>query len=324
MASQYRSERVIYYLEQNLRDFNEVEEEYQEIYNETFDYIISNIAELPEVMDDIDEYHNFQQDTFDKAILLDFVNFSKGFKRDYNFLPLSPTLMFDKTWNNLVCALDYEKDDIYGIYFNSSLFKINSFSIFCQNLSKTGIIFMKNPNNEKGLIRILEHELLHSAIEKYSLSFQALKSIPYSSDYEHYVNAHKTEIKILEELIANQRYLVEDIKYSIKFMNNYYLLEYIKDMKENFKENHSEIDRVKNYIISRVNVDTKNLVKIFEDYPSHIITPILISVGPTVENIKNLQTTSPFDDFITWSEILGNHKIYKKAKDILKSKGYNT
>lgn len=326
MVSTYRTERVIYCLEQNLKNFNEVREEYQESFNESYNHILNHIDELPEVMDDIDEDHNFDTNTFDEAKLLDFINFSKNFRDDYNFLPLSPALMFDKTWDNFLSAIDFYGTGVTGIYFNQFIFEIKSFSIMCQNLSKTGIIFLKQFKDDQIQIENLEHELLHSALDKYSSSFNNVKLIPYSPDNGFYVNANKTESSILEELIAGQGNLLKDTDGSISLLQGEnYLANYIQDIQEHFgDENNLEINRIKDYIISRLSSDTECLVKLFLDFPSHIINPILFSVGSTSQMVDNLEIISPFNDFITWSEILENHKIYKKAKDILKSKGYRT
>lgn len=320
MLTPYLIDRAFYRLENNLIDNDEVRSYYAPKFE-------AATKSLPDYLELLSAYISLYGNRLLPFALLEGAKplpadpFIERFYSRNNMAPYPLGFIFEKRdWKKFKKFMAIEKWAA-GIYYGKSLF--NGFSLVPE-LSSMGMIFMGN-YSEKENLGILEHECLHSCLNKHSAGLSLINDLHYSPDLEFHHLAYIMESRMMNELIAYQDSFgvfiyYWDVKGTLK--GNYVdrQIKYIEGM---YGENTTLPVRLKHYMRERISKEAKYFKTIVKSLPRHIRTPLLFGMGPTKEEVEKESLKSSLDDIIIWSFLVQKPEYMEKAKSILKAKGYS-
>ena len=207
------------------------------------------------------------------------------------------------------------------MYYGSDFF--NSFPSVPE-LRDIGMIFMGNYSGRERF-DIVEHECLHSCLDKHASGLSALTDLHCSSDLDFHQLAYILEARIMNELIAYQDSFGDFLDaWSInRTLKGKYVDRQIKRIKEMFDEDITLPARLRHYMRDRISKDMKHMATIVKALPRRVRTPLLFGMGPTKEEMEKENLKSAIDDIVIWSYLVQEPEYMQKAKTILKAKGYS-
>ena len=319
MLTPYLIERAFYRLENNLIDNNKV----MSYYLPKFE---TARKRLPSCLDCLSAHISIYGNKFMPFTLLQDAEiiplnpFKKMFHSRNGITPYHLGFMLEKKgWKKFKKSMGIE-NWAAGVYYGKAFF--NGFS-FLPELADLGMIFLGNYSGRDNF-EIVEHECLHSCLDKHSAGFSYVSDMHYSPELEFHQMAYIMEARMMNELIAYQDdfrnpFRAWEIKMTLK---SKYVDRQVKRVEDIYDEKSTLSIRIKHYMRERISQDVKHLSTIVKNLPRRIRTPLLFGMGPTKEEIQNGCLKSSLDDIIIWSSMVQDYDLMQKAKTILNAKGY--
>lgn len=319
MLTPYRIERAFYRLENNLIDNNEVRAYYWPKFE-------SARKILPDSLDSLCGQLNIYSKKYltagllRRGKLLPTEHFAEYFIARNGMTPYPLGLVFEmRDWKKFKKLSGLEKW-AGGVYYSNNFFVNMN---YLPEMKELGLILMGEYSGTENT-SIIEHECIHSLLNKNSGSLSSIGDMPYMQDYEFHHLAYILEARIMNELIAFQ----DDFSSIMTYWNtkstirSKYLNRQIEVIEKMHAEKNSLPRRLKRYMRDRINNDTKYLGLIVKNLPRHIRMPLLFGMGPTKAEMERDGLKSSLDDIILWSYLIQDPNHLEKAKTILNAKGY--
>lgn len=227
--------------------------------------------------------------------------------------PAVGILFSSDAWKKIGKKLFFEKG-ISGYFFPESYFKNYKNKNF--PLNKTGLILTMQ--DEEIPDWGLGHEALHAAHSLYSKSwrevnkkYEKLEKEKGKKDFYPLLRVDM-EMNSIDELAALRDNIGKKEKYDWRWVQNLLAGKYLKRYLNAVKDE-TKVDLRKESVyfkkkLPKVISAAKYLQKKLGD---RALTRILFTAGPTVEEIRKKQYSSPFDDILGWKDLVKRNKINK-------------
>jgi hypothetical protein len=302
-------ERLFYRLEQNIRPYDEVVEQYYPIFEDAWQDF--EIYKYFTYSDFNKQEAKLRWTEFIKANLVSYEDFSEYFYFKYGFKPLTLSLMFDTDDLNNIFRKKQYGHETGGLFFFPALFgdvDVNRFSSF---LKCIGLILVCQDSD-----LILEHELLHSCHYLYSNNFPLLLSRPYDRYLPLSSNMGIMESRLFDEVFAFQEWDFDSSRKMLSLMDDLYLKKQVEQFREEHSKDKSLSELVYDIMFDNLRKGINEMRFFFNEHRKRFANILFLG------EILSREISSTLSDITLWNEISLIESNYSKAKSILKGKGY--